>query len=327
MRVSVRTVFSVGLWLTIAAVGAATLASEFGSDWWLTDLASHFRYHYLFAALVMLAVATLRRANSLAAAAILVASAQIFAIAEAPRLAPAVNARPGMAIRIASINVLWSNKRFGDFRALVEREKPDVLVMQEVALGWWGTVEGLNKTLYPHRAPGNDDEKRNDFALLTRFPILEHKLVFLPGQRFGYLEAVLDIEGRRVRLIAVHPPYPLSSDLTAIHRRHLDAYAEAARRSAEPVLIVGDFNLTPYSPRFRRFLASAGLAYAHLPWLWPRTWPSSDHPSLLGQWFRGFPIDHVAASRDFAAIAAWTASGFASDHKAVFVDLRLMPRR
>ena len=64
---------------------------------------------------------------------------------------------------------------------------------------------------------------------------------------------------RRVRLIAVHPPYPLSSGLAEIHRRHLDAFAVAARRSAEPVLIVGDARLSALYAQAMEFHGAASM--------------------------------------------------------------------
>jgi endonuclease/exonuclease/phosphatase (EEP) superfamily protein YafD len=305
-------------------LATASAAAELGDEWWLADLASHPRFHYFAVALLAAPVALALRRRRLAFAAALVVAAQIHAIAAAPRLPSAAEAA-GAPFRVASINVLWSNKRFDEFRNLVVREKPDILVLQEVALGWWDTVEGLNRTLYPHRAPGKDDEWHSDFALLSRFPILEQRLVFLPGQRFGYLEAVLDVNGRRVRIVAVHPPYPLSAGLTEINRRHFEAFVAVARRSAEPVLIVGDFNLTPYSPRFRHFLSTSGLAIVDLGWLWPRTWPSADHRMFFAMAFRGFPIDHIVASGHFAAISARTIAVPGSDHLGVAAILILRP--
>ena len=88
------------------------------------------------------------------------------------------------------------------------------------------------------------------------------------------------------------------------------------RRSSEPLVVAGDFNVTPYSPYFRDWLAASGLTDSRrgrtLSVSWPATLP----------WF-GIPIDHVAVNDGFTIVSHRRLPDFGSDHYGVVVELAL----
>lgn len=316
------------LLLIYAAVGALTLSTvlaEFGESWWIADLFAHFRYHYALGAglLAAVAIALGRRVAALAAACLVVP--QLWAIAAPPRTEIAQDPPPAARFRVMSVNVLVSNSRRDDLVAAVERANPDVLALQEVSGAWDATVERLARRL-PHVVPADwrQRNRRVDNLLLSRFPIAASRIVWPPDPRYSFphVEATVLVRGRPVRMLSVHPPLPKGRLLTAIRQSHLDYYAATARRSALPIVIVGDFNLTPYSPRFRRMLETGKLSYVHLGWIWPSTWPSESR-GRYQRHVRGFPIDHILTSTHFAVAAAATLRDVGSDHYPVIADLVL----
>jgi endonuclease/exonuclease/phosphatase family metal-dependent hydrolase len=103
---------------------------------------------------------------------------------------------------------------------------------------------------------------------------------------------------------------------------HLDYYARLAAGTETPLLILGDFNITPYSPRFRAMLEAGGLRYVHLGWSWPRSWPSP-HYGRIQKYVRGFPIDHILTSRHFSVAHARALESVGSDHYPVTAELLL----
>jgi endonuclease/exonuclease/phosphatase (EEP) superfamily protein YafD len=311
------------LYGAVAALALGTILAEFGERWWVADLLAHFRYHYALGALLLAgaALALGRRVAGLAAACLV--GAQIWAVAAPPRT-PAQD-RPTAAdtrLRVMSVNVLVTNPRHADVIKAIERAQPDVVALQEVSGAWHPVVARLAERL-PHVAPADWRTQPSDNILLSRHPIVESRVVTAPGQYwFAHVEATLDVSGRRLRVLAVHPPLPGSPELTAIRQLHLDYYARTAAASDLPLLIVGDFNITPYSPRFRALLREGGLSYVHLGWAWPRSWPSANYGQVQ-RYVRGFPIDHVLTSRHFAATGARTVADVGSDHYPVVADLVL----
>ena len=81
-------------------------------------------------------------------------------------------------------------------------------------------------------------------ALLSRHPILEWRHVPLPnrgGEPRGLLEVVLDVAGRRVRVVSTHLEYASGSERKA----QAKAIVEHLGDSAEPVVVMGDLNGEP----------------------------------------------------------------------------------
>ena len=312
------------LYASLAGLVVSTALAELGQSWWIADLFAHFRYHYALGALLLLAAAVAlgRRGAGVAAAFLIVP--QLWAVAAPPRTPPATEAAADTSLRVMSVNVLWSNPRFGDVARTIEREAPDVVALQEVHGQWFDVVERLSARL-PHVAPADWRARRPDNILLSRFPISESRLVVPPNQQraIAHVEATLAVNGRPVRVLAVHPPLPAGPILTAVRQAHLDYYAQLAAKTELPLLIVGDFNITPYSPRFRALLREGGLRYVHLGWNWPRSWPSANY-GALPRYVRGFPIDHVLTSRHFAAASARALEDVGSDHYPVLADLLLL---
>src|SRR5690606_19114848 len=109
---------------------------------------------------------------------------------------------------------------------------------------------------YPHRVLVPDVHAFG-LALLSRYP--------LHDVRPFRLESTYAIDARiagpdgELRLIGVHLRPPMAADMAAERTRQLDALAALVKGADEPLVIAGDFNLTPYSPYFTDWLRTTGL--------------------------------------------------------------------
>ncbi len=111
---------------------------------------------------------------------------------------------------------------------------------------------------------GNGRQALYGDAVLSRYPILEWKHTLLPnqgGEQRGMTETVLDVDGRRVRVVATHFEY------ASLSERRAQAHAVVARLegSAEPTVVMGDLNgepddsgLAPLRDAFTDAWATAG---------------------------------------------------------------------
>lgn len=313
------------LYASVAGPAASTLLAEFGDRWWIADLFAHFRYHYALGALLLALAAIFlgRRVAGLAAVGLILP--QIWAVAAPPRTPVQEPAALLQPLRVMSMNVLVNNRRYDDVVGIVERKRPDILSLQEISKRWHPVVERL-AVLLPHVAPADWRTQPSDNILLSRFPIAESRIVVPPNRHraFAHVEATVLLNGRPIRVFAVHPPLPMDARHTATRQAHFDYYARAAAATDLPHLIVGDFNITPYSPRFRTLLRDGGLRYVHLGWDWPRSWPSESR-GRFQRYVRGFPIDHILTSRHFSVLRARAVEDIGSDHYPVLADLLFRP--
>ena len=82
-----------------------------------------------------------------------------------------------------------------------------------------------------------------------------------------------------------------------------------------PRLLVGDFNLTPYSPHFSDLLARTGMVDARRRQGLSATWPTWVVPLQV-------PIDHCIADPSLAVVGVRRGPVVGSDHYPVEITLR-----
>jgi endonuclease/exonuclease/phosphatase (EEP) superfamily protein YafD len=92
--------------------------------------------------------------------------------------------------------------------------------------------------------------------------------------------------------------------------------AERVRKETGNVLVAGDFNLTPWSPHFTRFIEQTGLSDCALGHGLLATWPSQVLPVRIR-------IDHCFASRQWRVRNVDVGPKLGSDHLPMTVDLAL----
>src|SRR5690606_33163560 len=141
------------------------------------------------------------------------------------------------------------------------------------------------------------------------------------------IDATLVAPAGALRLIGVHLRAPTDPRSAAERDRQLDALAALVARIDGPLVVAGDFNLTPYSPYFEDLVDATGLRDSRTGSGPGFTWPSF-FPLL------GVPIDHCLVSPDVHVAALRRLSAFGSDHYPIVVELALsapdretLPRR
>jgi endonuclease/exonuclease/phosphatase (EEP) superfamily protein YafD len=278
---------------------------------WPLELTAHFRVQYLVVTGVVLALALLRR--RWAVSALLVAAG---AVSAAPVL-PYLPLGPSSIASAAAppVKVLTVNVSFRQFSArrlleLVREADPDVVVVQELTPHAERELAALDE-LFPQNRRFPADGPYG-IGLWSRFP-LESSATFALGRRPA-IEARLRAPAGTFSVIGVHLSAPTTARRGAARNRELRALALRSAAVAEPLIVAGDFNTTPYSPFFGDWLRDSGLTDSRrgrtLAISWPTTLPVI-----------GIPIDHVAVNDGFRILSHRRLPNFESDHYAVLVEL------
>jgi endonuclease/exonuclease/phosphatase (EEP) superfamily protein YafD len=302
----------------IALALASLLALAAERLWW-ADLLVHFRLQYLALAVLLLGLAVWRRRRAWLAAALLALALNAVPVARefgvARPLAAAASAQP--PLRIAASNLLWRNRAHAAAIAWARQSQADLLVFVEVDARWEQAL-GQLRDAYPFartlRRAGHSGT-----LLLSRWPI--DAAATLDAGTPGTPELAVDVTtpGGRVRLIAVHATWPLGGTLSAARAREFATIAGAARSAKLPVVVIGDFNVTPWSPHFATLLERGRLHDAAAGFGWQPTWPSFLPPL-------GLRIDHALLSPGIEVNSFARGRVEGSDHRPIIVDLRLPPQ-
>ena len=122
-----------------------------------------------------------------------------------------------------------------------------------------------------------------------------------------------DVQGFRFVLIGTHAVPPVNSEYAAWRNSHLAALPEVVSAASDPVMLLGDLNVSPWSFHFRRLIRVSGLRNASRGRGIHATWPAHLLPLLI-------PIDHCLYSRGIEILEKTVGSYVGSDHYPVLVE-------
>jgi endonuclease/exonuclease/phosphatase family metal-dependent hydrolase len=218
--------------------------------------------------------------------------------------------------------------------AVIAQQKPDLVALQELDVcrprtGAVDQAHAIAQRLDMHfhfNAAFTVEEERYGDAVLTAAPHRVIKAGPLPGlprlralEPRGAIWLELELGGRRLQVLNTH--------LGLVpHEQRLQAqalvgpdWAGGRGRSDPPLIVLGDFNATPYARAYRTLAARFADARVQAP----GPGPTPTFPSRLPM----LAIDHVFLEGKVRASRVQTVSGplarIASDHLPLVVDFEL----
>ncbi len=119
-----------------------------------------------------------------------------------------------------------------------------------------------------------------------------------------------------MRIFAVHTTWPMAPASAGRRNQQLELLAERARPVTLPLVVMGDMNITPFSPYFQQLLTDGGLRSAAEGFGWQASWPSF-FP------LAGIQIDHALVNSRVAVEHFTRGAATGSDHLPIVADLVL----
>jgi endonuclease/exonuclease/phosphatase (EEP) superfamily protein YafD len=293
-----------GGWVSVLELDTSTLRPLR----WLgmaADILVHFQIVYAAILIVLIALALLRRRWR----ALLIAAAPAVALVFAftPYLPAArVGADRSGSLRVLTFNARYGNDDFTRAAAWLRGAEIDVVFLTELNAAGWRGLDDL-RAQYPHQV-------RAQFwsAILSRHPIVPVDMA-LPEASTGVAGRLCRERGGCVLIVGLHLSRPLTSRLVAIQRRAFAAAVATLQRYPDDAhIVLGDFNMTPWTRRYRDFLARAALVDSAAGRLPRPTWGPRG-------WLRLLPIDHILHSAGLIVMDRRVGPDLGSDHLPIAV--------
>lgn len=234
---------------------------------------------YLFAPLLLvLPLATMRRSALFGSAIVVCCLIGLLRMGPTWISLPPLETPDAYRFRATTWNMYVANYDFDEIAPTIAATESNIVALQEFTPPHRTALENdaVIAERYPfrHLAPGDSD----GMAILSTFPILEQGILrnLERPESFPILWARVDLgEGRTLMVVTAHPhaprtptrhplPFPRTFD-TAGGRADiafLRAFIDPLLKNNEPLLLLGDFNLTEREPAYHD--VSAGLIDAHL---------------------------------------------------------------
>lgn len=311
-------------WLVLgfATLGclAVTLAG-FGGRWhWYADLFNHWRPQYALAAGLALLFFFMGRKPFGGALALLTLGLNGLVLWPHTQPLPApppppVPGRPPVRLRVASLNVLDRNRDFAAVERWLRQEQPDVVAFQE-AISHWRQMMPVWRNLYPYQSIGTR-EGFSELVLISKHPLKNLRRVALgPMPHQAGLAADIEIGGGAVSILTLHAMHPTSAfKVRLVREQHegLITWSQQQRQAGHAVVVLGDFNCTPWSEHFKRMGELSQLQDSSRGSTFAATWQPWMPWQLL--------IDHVLFSGDWFMTGRTVGPPVGSDHRPVVVQL------
>jgi endonuclease/exonuclease/phosphatase (EEP) superfamily protein YafD len=293
-------------WLFAAALpfAAIALAAPFATWNWLAGLCLHVSWQSVLALLPALLFQRRRRVR--AAILLLAAACGLWPWMNAARTARAL-APVSDVLNIASANLYDFNPTRSAAVAAVADLDVDLLGLQEVLPADHAVLAGR----WPYQVWTRERDLLAS-ALLSRHPIAWSMVHDLEG--FALVDALVMAPRGLLRVYVTHVYSPKRPQRAVARDRQLEQVARLVAESVQPVLLLGDFNLSAAAPEWRTF--STAAAVRRPPGIGPATWPAWLGPL-------GLDLDHIVG-RDVALAPLSTFAIPGSDHRGLLGAVQLL---
>lgn len=219
--------------------------------------------------------------------------------------------KEGEGMKIYAANILKVNRNYSQVVAQIKAEDPDLIFLQEVDQDWVDSLFLSLNELYPLRWKIPMD---NNFGimLMTKEPLASHKTGYSSKLKMPFYEFELEFNGRLLHFVGMHTYPPASSDMFYLRNGQLRELEALARPNS---ILMGDFNISTYSPYFRRLLKGGKLKDPRRSSGFKHSWPSS-FPFLRTN------LDHILVGQDvkFGKLKCLGNNG--SDHLPLILNLQ-----
>jgi endonuclease/exonuclease/phosphatase (EEP) superfamily protein YafD len=221
----------------------------------------------------------------------------------------------GTQLRLVSFNIRASNTAMSEVVHHLSKSQSNLIVLFEVTPEWLHELKQLEPAYRIELA-----EPRLDnfgIALLSRGLKVSARILRPPGGDIGFVEARMSVDGRDWSILGIHPLPPVGAGLADQRDAALEYAASWAAQQTGPVVVLGDFNTTPFSFSFNRLLGRGRLVNSQKGYGVQATWPQV--PLWLAP--ARIPIDHLVHSRSVVTLDRSVGPALGSDHRPVIATV------
>jgi len=313
----------------LALVTMLTIFGFMGQLWWIFDLASHFRPQYFIALVILVVFFAKAKKWKSTGVGIVCGLVNFMLISPYIGIINSVAEVDRPKIRILSMNLSHSNSSYKKAKLIIKKNQPSILILQELGNSWENALgETLSKFPYSAKLPVNTTYGYFPLPkfLLPLF-IPKEKLfigVFshLPFERImtdqsdSYIRGSFKFKEKIFTLVGVHLTSPIGKVRTYKRNKQLNGLVEEIQKNNQPTVVVGDFNITPWSLYFQDFIQKSQLRDTRKGiGIYP-TWLAQFPPLSI-------PIDHSLASDGIEVGSFSLGPSFGSDHLPMILDFSI----
>lgn len=284
--------------------------------WWL-DVLANFRAQYVVGLAVLGLIVVLSRWRKTGYAVLGVALVNLLVVLPLYLGSPAKATVEASAIRVMSFNLLSTNERYPEVIEYIEGVDPDLILLHEASRPWEVAMEAAELD-YQIIRPRSEDLIFGTLVLVKGDAVEAVSYGFAASSARA-VELTYTPEGwtTTLSILGTHPLAPTDRERADLRDAQLGFAGEWASDRNGAVIVVGDFNATPWSWPFRRLMDSADLQNSQKGFGLQPTFSAESNLLLR------VPIDHLLHSPALEVTDRDLGPRLGSDHFPLLVDLQL----
>lgn len=215
-------------------------------------------------------------------------------------------------IKIIHVNVHITNKDYSRLIKYINEQSPDIILLEEVTIGWEEVIQNLQK-IFPY---GKYKFREDCFgiALLSKIPISNIRFFDFGDVDVPSVIAEMQIKDKSIMFIGTHLLPPIIPSYINDRTKQIDGILQFISVKKDSIIIIGDLNMTPWSPLFKRLLKEGDLKNSQAGYGIMPTWPVQLPIFLI-------PIDHCLVTEDISIVKRKIGPNIGSDHYPLLVDI------
>jgi endonuclease/exonuclease/phosphatase (EEP) superfamily protein YafD len=224
-----------------------TFFSLFSTSYWAENL-NQYRLQFFYLSCILLILSFLTKSKWVVFLAIITLSLNVFEIISY-HLPSNATINKSAKITLFSLNVKLNNRQFDKIGQAIADSKADYVLLMDV------NAECLEKlqpylTNYPYKFTRPSSEV-GGMAVYSRIAANFVEKDFLKHPSRLSILTKLKIESDSLQILAIHPKGPNTSLKFQERNRELKSIAQARNQLQPNLILIGDFNTTPYSPYYQ----------------------------------------------------------------------------
>jgi endonuclease/exonuclease/phosphatase (EEP) superfamily protein YafD len=242
---------------------------------------------------------------------------------------------PGRPLRIMTWNVYFVNEEVEAAATAILKEQPDLVLIQELGMVLAHGLSDRLRTIYPYQALA-PSVRPDGFGIFSRHPFASAPQVNTQASAGRCQQVTILLDQQLVVILNTHPHVPdmafqpvgslwLPTRFdTRLQDMAIHALLQRVGASQQPLLLVGDFNMTDRQPNYRRLRAQLSDAFGEGGRGLGLTFPADVKIGPL-PFFPVLRLDYIFHSQAWQTRRAWTGQAPGADHRYLVADLWLRP--
>lgn len=214
--------------------------------------------------------------------------------------------------KVVFFNKKYNNNNYGIISKEISELNPDIIAVAECEFDCQNKILALSTYKYSAISKGDPNFP---VILLSKYELKNVNLITDVDE----VNAVVNISGKVVNIIAVHPLAPVYPNTFDLRNSELDKISSQINNSTVAYkIILGDFNLSPWSSFYSKFMSSSNYIYDTAKGKGINTtWGATSN------FFVRTHLDHIFLTKNISVDNFQVLNSYGSDHNMLVVDIGL----